>query len=149
MRAYVLKRGEGEKLFGGSLIIKASPRSGSERTEMFWNAMAPGQSTGVHVHLTSDEFFYVIAGSGTALVDQKDAPIKAGDSIFIPKGEDHRIRSSADDPLELLFLVDVPGLAGRFRDAHLQFEERGEWHPTLEQLNAIAEKYGTIYKTLD
>lgn len=144
----VIKYGDGEKLFGGSVIIKASPKTGSQGAEMLWNAMAPGQSTGIHLHSRADEFFYVIAGSGLALVSGQEVSIAAGDVIFIPKGEDHRVRSSQGEPLELVFFVDKPGLASGFRDLYAELE-KGKWPPTLEQVNEIARKYGDAYKTLE
>jgi mannose-6-phosphate isomerase-like protein (cupin superfamily) len=116
--------------------------------EMLWNAMAPGQSTGTHVHNRSDELFYVIRGRGTAFVNGSDASLESGDVIFIPKGEDHRIRSSSDDPLEVVFVGDEAGLASEFREAHALFAA-GKWPPTLEEVNAITEKHGTTYKSLN
>ena len=144
----VIKRGDGEKLFGGSVLIKASPKTGSQGAELLWNAMAAGQSTGIHLHSRADEFFYVIAGSGLALVSDHAVSIAAGDVIFIPKGQDHRVRSSEGEPLELIFFVDKPGLASGFRDLYAGLE-KGQWAPTLADVNEIAGKYGDIYKTLE
>jgi quercetin dioxygenase-like cupin family protein len=144
----VLRRGEGEGLFGGSVIVKASPRTGTQGGEMLWNAMAPGQSTGIHLHSQADEFFYVIGGTGLALIGEQESPIATGDVIFIPKGQDHRVRSSKVDPLELIFFVDRPGLASGFRELYAHLES-GRWPPTLEEINEIAKKYGDLYKSLE
>jgi mannose-6-phosphate isomerase-like protein (cupin superfamily) len=115
--------------------------------EMLWNGMAPEQSTGIHVHHLADELFYVAKGSGFALVGGREVPIGPGDVVFVPKGEDHRIRSSRAAPLELVFVVDKSGLADDFRHAHALFEKK-EWPITLAKLNAFTERHGTTYKTL-
>lgn len=145
---YVLKRNEGERLFGGATIIKASPRTGSQAAEMFWSALSAGFSTGIHVHHTADEFFYVLSGTGVALVAGKEVPIEAGDVVFVPRGQDHRLKTMGASPLEIVFLVDKPGLANEFREGHAT-SDGGKVALTLQDLNRISEKYGTTYKTLE
>ncbi len=147
-QAYVLKRGEGEQLFDGQTLIKASPRTGSQGGEMFWSALGSGFSTGIHVHHVADEFFYVVSGAGVALVGGNEVPIETGDVVFVPKGQDHRLKTSGNVPLEIVFLVDRPGLGSEFRDSHVK-SDGGKVALTLEQLNQISQKYGTTYKTLE
>ena len=147
---YVLKRGEGEVIDfdNATWIIKASPQSGTQGGEMHWIAASPGSSTGLHVHLRADEFFYVLSGRGTVVLADQEVSIEPGDVIFVPKGHDHKLENTdSDRPLELLFFLDKPGLADETRALYHRFEETGE-PPTLEELNKIANKYGTIYKTL-
>jgi len=145
---YVVKRGEGQPLFGGQTLIKASPESGTQGTEMFWGALGPEFSTGLHVHHQADEFFYVVSGTGVAFVGGKDVPIEAGDVVFVPKGGDHLLRTASDASLEIVTLVDRPGLASEFRAHHVK-SDGGKVPLTLEQLNEISERYGTTYKTLN
>ena len=109
-RGYVLKRDEGEVLYDGAWIIKASPQSGTQGGEMHWNTMSPGSSTGLHVHLRADEFFYVLSGRGIAVLGGKEVSIEVGDVIFVPKDHDHKLANTeSDHPLELLFFLDKPG----------------------------------------
>jgi mannose-6-phosphate isomerase-like protein (cupin superfamily) len=116
-RGGVLKPGEGERLPGErQTFVKASPRTGTQSVEMFRDTMPPGTSTGVHVHRQADEFFYVVSGKGLAFVDGTELPVEADDIVFVPKGHDHRVKSSGPMPLELVFLVDQPGLASDFRE---------------------------------
>ena len=149
-QGYVLKRDEGEVLDfdNGTWIIKASPQSGTQGGEMHWNAASPGSSTGLHVHLRADEFFYVLSGRGIVVLGDKEVSIEPGDVIFVPKGHDHKlVNTDSDLLLELLFLQDKPGVADETRALYHRFEATGE-PPTLEELNEISKKYGTIYKTL-
>jgi len=146
---YVVKRGEGERYFDGGMIVKASPRTGSQGAEMIWQFLAAGTATGRHVHHEADEFFYVIAGRGSAFVEGREMPIEAGDVVFVPHGEEHRLRSAGpDSSLEIVFLVDKPGLAEEVRASHARAEALGR-DLTLEELNVIAERNGTTYYSLD
>ena len=148
-RGYVLKRGDGELLMGGEAIIKVSPATGSQSGEVFWQTMASGGTTGIHIHHEADEFFYVVTGEGSALIGDQETPIAAGDVVFVPKGEQHRLRhAGAEGSLEVVFFVDRPGLANEFREGHTRFEALGRWL-TLEELNEISERHGTTYLTTE
>jgi mannose-6-phosphate isomerase-like protein (cupin superfamily) len=148
-RGYVLKPGAGEHLPGERrTIVKASPRTGTQGVEMFRDTMPAGASTGIHVHQQADEFFYVLSGNGLAFVDGKEVPVEADDLIFVPKGDDHRVKRSGPMPLELVFLLDRPGLASDMRES--RSEEVAKMRPlTLEERNRISQKYGTTRKTLE
>jgi len=141
---YILKSGEGEDTTGdGSSIIKASPRTGTQGVVFVVGQDAPSSTSGIHVHLEADEFFYVLNGTGRILLGTEEHEIGAGDTIFVPVGSEHRVTSSEDDPLYVIFIVDRPGLDEQFRLA------LDRTKMTLEEFNAIVEKYGTVYKTFD
>ena len=147
-RGFVTKTVEGERLLDGGVLIKASPRTGSQGAEMISSTMPPAGSAGLHVHHNADEFFYVISGVAVALVSGKEVPIEAGDVMFVPKGQEHAFRnSSRTEALKTIFLVDRPGLASEFRDVDKQ-SGAGKKSLTLDELNKISQKYGTTYKTV-
>ena len=66
---------------------------------------------------------------------------RAGDTVVVLVGEDHRITSSEDDPLTVVYFLDRPGLEEQFR---LKLDRKTM---TLEEFNAIVEKFGTVYKS--
>ncbi len=141
---YILKSGEGEDTTGdGSSIIKASPRTGTQGVVFVVGQDAPSSTSGIHVHLEADEFFYVLGGTGRILLGTEEHEIAAGDTIFVPVGSEHRVTSSEDDPLYVIFVVDRPGLDEQFRLA------LDRTNMTVEEFNAIVEQYGTVYKTFD
>ena len=147
-KGFVVKTNEGEKLLGGGVLVKASPRTGSQGAEMFLSSMAPGGSAGRHIHRGADEFFYVTGGVGVAFVNGREVPIEAGDVMFVPKGQEHAFKnSSSTEPLKTVFLMDRPGLASEFHDVDAQ-SEGGKRSLTLDELNRISQKYGTRYNTV-
>ena len=149
-QGYVLEHDEGEVLMNGGIIVKASPQQGSQGGEMVLQTMTPGFSTGRHVHLEADEFFFIVSGKGNVVLgDKGKIPIETGDVVFVPKGHDHKLTNTdADRPLELIFFLDKPGLAEAFRKVHQRFQISGE-PITLESLNDIAKEYGTVFKSLE
>lgn len=148
-KGYVLKPGEGEIAFldDGLSILKASEKSGSQGGIVVYDEMPENGTSGIHYHVNADEFFYVLEGKGRILVGDEEFEVEEGYFIFVPVGSDHRVTSSADDPLKLVYFLDQPGLAAQFREeARLNLDRS---NMTVEEFNEIVKKYGSVYKTFD
>jgi mannose-6-phosphate isomerase-like protein (cupin superfamily) len=63
-----------------------------------------GASTGAHLHREVAEFYYVMAGEGTATVANETAPIRTGDAIPIQLAEAHGFENTGTQPLEFLIV---------------------------------------------
>ncbi|WP_436925809.1 cupin domain-containing protein [Halosimplex amylolyticum] len=72
--------------------------------------LSPGQSTGGpdNLHAESDQWCYVVSGSGRATVDGEDVRFDAGDLLVIEAGETHEIENDGDEPLETLNIYVPP-----------------------------------------
>ena len=143
---YVLKYGEGEVTSpagDGLYITKASPRTGTQGVVMFYDEETGGETSGIHYHTKADEFFYVLQGRGVIRIGDQDTDIEAGDTVVVLVGEDHRITSSEDDPLRVVYFLDRPGLEEQFR---LKLDRKTM---TLQEFNAIVEQFGTVYKSFE
>ena len=91
----------------------------------------------------------MIEGSGTAVLGETSYDIRTGDFIFIPKNLDHKIRKYASTGvLKVVFFMDKPGLLEFFKQRHQQFYIDKK-PMTLKEINDVAEKFGTHFKTLN
>ena len=54
-------------------------------------AVAPGGATQRHYHRMSEEFYYILEGSGCMEIDGETREVAAGDAILIPPGAWHTI----------------------------------------------------------
>ncbi|QLH77021.1 cupin domain-containing protein [Halosimplex rubrum] len=72
--------------------------------------LSPGQSTGGpdNRHADSDQWLYVVSGSGRATVDGEDVRFEAEDLLVIEAGETHEIENDGDEPLETLSFYVPP-----------------------------------------
>ncbi|WP_123537081.1 cupin domain-containing protein [Halosimplex salinum] len=72
--------------------------------------LSPGQSTGGpdNFHAESDQWLYVVSGSGRATVDGDDVRLSEGDLVVVESGETHEIENDGDEPLETLNLYVPP-----------------------------------------
>lgn len=59
-------------------------------------------------HRGSDQWLYVVWGTGTAIVNGKRYPLRAGTVIVIEKGDTHEIRNTGRGPLKTLNVYVPP-----------------------------------------
>ena len=145
-QGYVLRAREGEHLIqrGGDIFINVDAVKGCSSLAMGTQQIPVGIGIPIHRHLEMDEAFYVIEGRGTFILDDACHPIEKGASIFIPKNAWHGFEN-ADGELILLWIVAPPGLECLFRE----IASRPGASPiqrTKQQLNEIAQKYGTEFR---
>jgi mannose-6-phosphate isomerase-like protein (cupin superfamily) len=67
--------------------------------------LAPGPTSFLHVMKTS-EVYYILAGAGLMRIDEEEAEVYPGDSIYIPPGSKQQITSTGDVELVFLAIVD-------------------------------------------
>jgi len=70
----------------------------------------PGRTVGGpdNDHVDSDQWLYVVSGTGVATVDGEPHRIEAGDLLLIEAGESHGIENDGDAPLETVNFYTPP-----------------------------------------
>ena len=91
----------------------------TRHTSMFEWTVPAGFSTGLHVHRTQEETFYVLEGDCEWQIGDELVHAKPGTYVFIPPGVPHNIGNASDKPARMLMTVSPPG------HEHY-FEELGE-----------------------
>jgi quercetin dioxygenase-like cupin family protein len=74
---------------------------GTHRSQGAFMTLAAGESTGGpdNRHASSDQWLYVAAGTGTAIVDGERVVLATGDLLLIAAGEGHEITAADDEAL--------------------------------------------------
>ena len=67
----------------------------------------PDQRTRISYHRVAEEYYFVLQGQGTALLDGREYLLEAGDFLRLPPGVTHGF-IAADSPLEMLN-IHTPG----------------------------------------
>ena len=52
---------------------------------------------------------YIIKGEGTLLIEGEEKPVKAGDTAYIPEGEDHQFKNTGKGDLSFICIVPEEG----------------------------------------
>ncbi len=71
----------------------------------------PGERCAPHYHPDSEEFNFIVKGSGIVMdgTNNKETRFKLHDFIFIPEGIEHVHYNDGNEPLLLLFAYAPPG----------------------------------------
>ncbi|PSP66418.1 cupin domain-containing protein [Halobacteriales archaeon QH_6_68_27] len=72
--------------------------------------LEPGISTGGpdNAHADSDQWLYVVSGSGRAVVEGETVRLDSGDLVVVEAGETHEIENDGNEPLRTLNLYVPP-----------------------------------------
>ena len=72
--------------------------------------LAPGTAEGGpdNLHPASDQWIYVAAGEGTAIVAGQAHALRPGVLLLVERGETHEIRNTGAEPLQTLSIYVPP-----------------------------------------
>jgi len=96
-------------------------------TTFYRITISPNERTRVSYHRIAEEFYFVIAGTGTALLDGREHALAPGDLLRLPPGTTHGFITAAE-PLDMLN-IHTPGC----RPDHDVYFADGEPPPGFEQ----------------
>ncbi len=84
--------------------------AGTDRSQAATMVLQPGQSTGgpSNYHAASDQWLYVTAGTGEAIIDDETIALEPGDLLLIEPGETHEITGTGDSPLATINIYAPP-----------------------------------------
>ena len=89
--------------------------SSIERCSLAEEILPPGASVGRHHHVSTEEVYYILEGSGVMTVGDESRAVSAGDAVFIPRDHAHTLTNTGHSPLTLLL---VCGPAYTYDDHH-------------------------------
>ena len=87
-----------------SVVMETDDAQAAEMT------VEPGRAVGGpdNYHTESDQWLFVVSGTGIATVDGEDQRLQAGDLIRIEAGERHGIENDGEVPLETVNFYTPP-----------------------------------------
>lgn len=98
-------------------ILISGERGPSSRLTTGIAEMIPGALLSLHHHEPA-ETYYVISGSGHVTVDNHEASLSPGSSVFIPSNAKHSLRCTGTEKLVFLFTF----AANRFDEIVYHFD---------------------------
>ena len=77
---------------------------GNERSQSAVMVLAQGETTGGpnNEHPDSDQWLYVLSGTGKATVRSQTVDLNPGSLLLIEKGETHEVTNTGDKPLNTI-----------------------------------------------
>jgi mannose-6-phosphate isomerase-like protein (cupin superfamily) len=83
---------------------------GTERSQAATMVLAPGETEGGpdNEHKGSDQWLYVMAGNGKAVVKGQEIELHEGSLVLIEAGEQHEIKNTGSQPLKTVNFYSPP-----------------------------------------
>jgi quercetin dioxygenase-like cupin family protein len=63
-----------------------------------------------HIHEDAEEVIHILSGRGISGLDETEAEMAQGDTMFVPRGEVHWFYNPFDEPVEMIFVYTRPSL---------------------------------------
>lgn len=64
--------------------------------------LPPGETNEAHIHVATEEIYYILSGTGVMQTGSERREVAAGDGIAIPPGTPHQISNTGDQDLVFL-----------------------------------------------
>lgn len=96
------------------LAIKVSGKDTNGQVLLFEHREMGKGGPPRHVHFDQDEWFYVLQGNYAFEIGDEDFRLKAGDSIFAPRGVPHGWANVGEGPGTVLTMVSPVGKFEKF-----------------------------------
>ena len=113
---------------------------------MFENRSEGPSRTPIHVHKDDDETLYMLKDEMGAIIAGEEQLVKAGETVFLPRGVPHQLMNVSGLPTHYLLLCTPSGFEGFLAEAgHLRASGEQPQMPTaedIERMKVAAPRYG-------
>lgn len=93
-------------LAGRYAFTRDMPSAGHAVKEIVWLSLEPGDSIGVHQHVSNEDLYVIVSGTGTLTdADGKEYAVKPGDINIARKGDSHGLANTGAEPLVFISVI--------------------------------------------
>ncbi len=93
---FTTKDGSKIREVAGSVSLATRNQSLAEAT------VPAGKTTDAHYHRLAEEIYHFVSGAGRVRLGEDESDVRAGDTLVIPPGVEHKLWASEDEDLVLL-----------------------------------------------
>jgi len=139
--SFLVRANEGRTLraFGHAIFVLLDGKQTGGKFTAFLNMTPPGGGPGPHYHEREDEWFYIIEGRVSFLLNGTWTDLFPGDCVYSPRVSVHGFKNNTDQPIRVFINIAPAGFENFFAEAA---EEWAQPEPDMNRLRALDEKYG-------
>lgn len=78
------------------------------RSQLVVMSISPSGEVGEETHAYTEQTLFFLSGTGKAVLDGKESPIKAGDVVVVTPGTKHNFINTGTDPLKIYTIYSPP-----------------------------------------
>ena len=125
--------------FGHTVVVLLDGEQTGEKFTAFLNISPPGCGPGPHYHDREDEWFYIVEGRVSFLMNGTWTDVFPGTCIYSPRGSVHAFKNNTDQPIRVFINIAPAGFEHFFAEVA---EEWAQPEHDISRITAISEKYG-------
>jgi mannose-6-phosphate isomerase-like protein (cupin superfamily) len=126
---------------GRRVTVKVDSEKAPEvRMSMVTEDLPPNSEIRVHLHRREDEIIFIRMGSGIATLGDREVPVSAGATVYVPQGVWHGLRNNGKETLGMSAIYSPPGFEQAFKDRLLRQNR------TPAEAEASRKKHGIVYR---
>jgi mannose-6-phosphate isomerase-like protein (cupin superfamily) len=137
----LVRANEGRTLhaFGHAVVILLDGKQTDGKFTAFLNISPPGGGPGPHYHEREDEWFYIVEGRVSFLINGTWTDMFPGDCVYSPRGSVHAFKNNTDQPIRVFMNIAPSGFERFFVEVA---EEWAKPEPDMSRITTISDKYG-------
>jgi mannose-6-phosphate isomerase-like protein (cupin superfamily) len=137
----LVRANEGRTLhaFGHAIVVLLDGKQTGEKFTAFVNISPPGGGPGPHYHEREDEWFYIVEGEVSFLMNDTWVDVFPGDCVYSPRGSVHGFKNKTDQPIRVFMNIAPAGFERFFAEVA---EEWAQSEPDMSRIKAISDRYG-------
>jgi mannose-6-phosphate isomerase-like protein (cupin superfamily) len=113
---------------------------------MFENRSNGPSRTPIHIHAHEDETLFILEGEMSAIISGEENSVRAGESIFLPRGVAHQLANDRGEPAHYLLLCTPGAFEGFVAEGGHALVPGELIHPPssedVERMKAAAPRFG-------
>jgi quercetin dioxygenase-like cupin family protein len=125
--------------FGHTVVVLLAGEQTGEKFTAFLNISPPGCGPGPHYHDREDEWFYILEGQVSFLINGTWTDVFPGTCIYSPRGTVHAFKNNTDQPIRVFINIAPAGFERFFAEV---VEEWAQPERDMSRITAISERYG-------
>jgi mannose-6-phosphate isomerase-like protein (cupin superfamily) len=103
--------------FGETFVILLDGKQTGEKFTAFLSISPPGGGPGPHYHDHEDEWFYIVEGRVSFLINGIWTDMFPGDCVYSPRGSVHAFKNTTDQPIRVFVHTAPAGIERFFAEA--------------------------------
>ena len=137
----LVRADKGRTLFRGahSISILLDGKQTGEKFTTLLVTSPPGGGPGPHYHDREDEWFYIVEGEVSFLMNDTWVDVFPGDCVYSPRGSVHGFKNKTDQPIRVFMNIAPAGFERFFAEVA---EEWAQSEPDMSRIKAISDRYG-------
>ena len=133
--------------YGDEIRVHLGGKHTGGQYTMFTDTAPPGGGPPPHFHVKEDEWFHVLEGRASFLIENRWREMPVGSSVFAPCNSLHTFKNIGDAPLKQLVHTAPSGIEQFFKKSEPEFQKGGA--PDMKRLLEIGAEQGIYFPTIE